>query len=371
MAHRNPGEGSVCKRPNGTWQASLQVNGVRKVLYAKTEKEAKKKLGELQKQVAVTNSIPTPGRRTVQDLINEWLATVGPSLKPRTLAGYEWYMKQYVTPTLGTLALSKLTPTHLQRLYTSFQDKGLTRTAAIVHARLHSAFNLAVLWNWLPNNPTERTLAPKHQYKRKEVWDKEELARFLEATEGHWLRPLWIVAIGTGCRLGELLALRWTDIDMPGKLLSVHRSIQRINRQWIETTPKTRAGDRLIALPQEAVEALRKQKILVAERRLQAGPDWQDRGLVFTAENGAPLHPSVAQHTIRHTCHEIGIKAASPHQLRHLHASLLLKSGLPITAVSQRLGHANAAITMSVYAHALKKQDDEAAIAIQTVLEKR
>ena len=135
MSRKNPGEGSISQRSSGTWQATIQVDGTRKTVYGKTEREVKKKLASLQRQVAVKNSLPTPGRRTVQDLVDEWLSTVGPSLKPRSLANYPYFMRAYVSPVLGHVPPGRITPTHIQRLYTSFLDRGLTRTAAIVPAR--------------------------------------------------------------------------------------------------------------------------------------------------------------------------------------------------------------------------------------------
>ncbi len=368
MSRRNPGEGSISQRPDGRWQASLQVNGARKVVYGKTEKEARKKLQEVQRQLAVSHSLPTAGRRTVSDLLDFWLDTVKDTLKPRTLSDYQRVGDQLIKPQIGQIRLSQLEPGHVQALYNRLATKGSKRRAFYVHQTLHRALNLAVMWNWIPSNPAARVIKPSYRAERKDLWTHDELSLFLEAIQGHWLAPLWIVTLSTGCRLGELLALPWDCVDLTGRTIRICRAVQRIGREWVETTPKTRAGERTIALPGEAVEALRHHRAVQAELRLKAGPAWQRQDLVFTGELGRILFHSTPERAMRRLCESIGIKPQTPHGLRHLHASLLLAKGLPITAVSQRLGHANAAITMSVYAHALRKQDDEAAMAIQAVL---
>lgn len=370
MSRRNPGEGSIYQRGDGRWTAAIQLHGKRKTLYGKTAKEVKEKLKALTKHTAITGAIPECGKRTVADLLDFWLDTVKATLKPRTIADYQRVGHDYIKPHLGRIRLSQLQPEHVQKLYSHLIGKGLRRGAFHAHQTLHRALKLAVLWNWLPDNPADRVIRPSYQPERKEMWTQEDLSRFLEASEGHWLQPLWVVAISTGARIGELLALRWTDVDLVTGVVSISRSVQRIGREWVETTPKTKAGERTISLPSEAVTALRRQRAIQAELRLKAGPEWQDRGLVFSGEKGQLLHQSVVQHMTSRTCQRLGIRPLTPHGLRHLHASLLLAKGLPVTTVSQRLGHANAAITMTVYAHSLKRQDEEAAKAMQAVLER-
>ncbi len=369
MSRNNSGEGSLSQRPDGRWQASLQVDGVRRVVYGKTEHEAKKKLRQLKAQAAKNNYLCTPGRRTVGDLLNQWLLTMAPTLRPRTNADYRWHVDKYILPSLGAIPLSRLSPAHVQKLYTELLNRGLSRGAVIVHCELHAAFRLAVQWRWLPDNPTDRVIKPKHQYKRMKIWNKDQLATFLAATEDHWLHPLWIVAIASGARISELVGLKWEDVDLVASTLRICRTLQRIGGQWVEGEPKTQAGRRTISLPPTAVEALKKQKAMTEERRLQAGPGWrEDHGLVFTGEVGGPLLASTPEHALRRLCRKLGLPPVTPHGLRHLSASLLLDQGVPVTAVSRRLGHADAGITMKIYAHAFSHQDDREAQALQEAL---
>lgn len=146
--------------------------------------------------------------------------------------------------------------------------------------------------------------------------------------------------------------------------ISITKTLQRIDEEWVTTTPKTRAGVRKIALPQEGVTALEEQA-RQQEAWRQEIEGWPDHNLVFTTTQGNPVYGSNVGHELKGECERLGIKYLTPHQLRHLHASLLLKEGLSVPVVSQRLGHANPNITLSVYAHVVGEQDKEAARAIR------
>lgn len=360
MARRSNGEGAITRRKDGRWQASLQMDGKRKTVYGKTRAEAAAKLAELQRQAAKAGSLPDPGRRTVGDLLDAWLETVTPNLKPATIAQYTLECDKHIRPALGNLRLAKVSPDRLQRLYAGLRKSGRGRTAELVHALLRQAFGLAVLWRWLPENPCERVVRPTHQAERKELWSPDELRRFLDGTRDHWLGPLWALLAYSGCRLGEALALEWADIDLTTGRVVVSKTIQRIGGEWVVTEPKTKAGVRVITLPAEAIDALRRQ----AERRLAKGMQASGGGALVFASNGQPLHRATVAHAMRRECDRLGLPPVTPHGLRHLHASLLLAQGLPVPAVSQRLGHANSAITMAVYAHAIGKDDSAATAAI-------
>jgi len=356
------------QRPDGRWTAALQVNGVRRYVYGKSEAEVKRKLAALQREVGAVGCLAEPGRRTVGDLLDEWLAASKPTLKTKTWTDYEAVCRRYVRPTLGKVKLAKLAPDHVQRLYADLQARGFERVPAQVHSVLHRACKLAVLWRWLPENPCDRVLPPTYRVPRKEVWTPEELRAFLDGAASHTLHPLWVVMVATGCRLGEMLALKWTDVDLPAGVVKVRGNLQRIRGAWVKSTPKTRAGERTITLPPEGLAALKIQRARLAEWRLKAGADWQDTGLVFTGLKGQPLQPSVVEHALARECERLGLPKVTPHGLRHLHASLLLDAGLPVPAVSARLGHARPSITMAIYAHKVGQDDRQAAEALARAL---
>ncbi len=351
MARRTSGEGSVLRRGDGRWQASLQVDGQRRTVYGATRSEAVAKLSELKRQAG--GGLPDPGKRTVSDLIDEWLSTAAPTLKPRTVADYRQTCALYILPALGNRRLSKLTPDSIQRLYATIQARGAMRTAVLVHALLHRACRMAVLWRWLAENPCDRVQRPQHRARRKDVWTPEQLRTFLESARDHWLYPLWHTLLASGCRVGELLALTWQDVDFDAAAIRIAKTLQRVAGEYFTGSPKTAAGERTISLPAEAMQVLRQQR----GRQVLAS---QASEYVFPNLAGGPLHVSTVGHALARECDRLGLPRVTPHGLRHLHASLLLAEGLPLPAVSARLGHANTQVTATVYAHALPGQDDGA-----------
>ncbi|MGQ9586401.1 MAG: tyrosine-type recombinase/integrase [Anaerolineae bacterium] len=372
MSRRTPGEGSISQRKDGLWQASLQVAGIRKVAYAKTEREVRQKLAELRKQAAVQGALPDPGKRTVDDLLDAWLEVSAPRWRPRTLQDWRYVCDVHLRPALGKVRLSRLTPERVQHHMASLEAQGHHRTALKVYRALSTACKLAVKWNWLAQNPCDRADAPCYRPGRKEVWTPQELRTFLRETEGHWLHPLWVYLLASGCRIGEALGLTWQDVDWSAGTVAIRRNLQRVGGEWLLQEPKTKAGVRTIALPPQGMAALRRQRVQQAEWRLRAGGKWHDPwGLVFIGRYGRPIGKGVVERNLKAQCQRLGLSYLTPHGLRHAHASLLVAGGMPIPAVSARLGHSNPAITMGVYSHALQGQDDAAAQAIGKVMSGR
>lgn len=370
MTRRDGGEGSIFRRSDGRWQASLQVDGTRRTVYGRTEREARQRLAELRQQVARQGALPDPGKRTVNDLLDTWLEVSAPTWKARTLEDRRQLCDAHIRPTLGGVRLSKLTPDRLQRLYSQLQKQGKTRTAQKVHVVLHRALRLAVLWGWLLSSPADRVLRPQHRTRRKEIWTPGELQTFLEGAREHWLFPLWAVAIASGARLGELTALTWADVDLAAGTITIAKTLTRAGGQWVIQPPKTKGSERTLTLPPQSVAALRRQRARQAACRLRAGAAWHDASLVFTGEHGQPLNRSVVAHALRRECQRLGLPEVSPHGLRHLSASLLLDAGLPLPQVAARLGHANSQITASIYAHTVGRRDDAAAEAIGKAMQR-
>lgn len=359
MSKKSHGEGTIVQRRDGRWQASLRVNGTRPTVYGKSEREVRAKLRALQRQ-ADTAGVPAAGRRTVGDLLDAWLSSAS-NLKPSTVARYRDFYDTYARAPLGEVRVDKVTPDALQRLYANLTPSVADR----VHRLLHRAFAVAVLWGWLPSNPADRVLKPAYKASRPALWTRAELGTFLEGTDGHWLQPLWVLLLGTGCRLGEALGLAWADVGL-GVAVNVTGTLHRLDGAPVVGEPKTPSAVRTVMVPPEVTDALQRQKTQQDAWREADG--WQDTGFVFTGRTGQPLRHSTVQHALKRQCERLGLPPVTPHGLRHLHASLLLAAGLPVPAVSARLGHANPAITMKVYAHALAGQDAQAAQAIGRAL---
>lgn len=363
MARRNNGEGCVIQRRDGRWQASIRHNGARRTVYGKTEREARAKLRELQRQIDTAGALPAPGRRTVSDLIGAWLTSA--PLKPATVAQYRLFFDTYARARLGSVQLARVAPGHIQALYAPLSPS----VADKVHRILRRAFAVAVLWRWLPDNPCDRVLRPAYKSPRKELWTQAELDAFLAGTAEHWLYPLWLLLAATGLRLGETLALRWPDVGLGGVALTVTGTLHRSSGgQWAISSPKTAAGVRTVILPPVAIAALSHQQDQQDAQRAAAGRAWQEHGLMFTGETGQPLYASTVQHALKRECARLALPVVTPHSLRHLHASLLIADGVPVPAVAARLGHANPQVTMTLYAHALPGQDMAAAQSIAVAL---
>ncbi|MBI4320278.1 MAG: site-specific integrase [Chloroflexi bacterium] len=361
--------GSVYQRKeDGRWLAALTVNGKRKTIYAKNEREARKKLADLQRTLGTCATLPDPGKKTVNDLLALWLDTASHTVRRGTLADYRDICDRHISPHLGHIRLSNLRPEHLQALYNYLSEKGHTRIPSLVHSLIHRALRMAVMWGWLPGNPADRVLVPRHKAKRKTIWAMDELSTFLHGTREHRYGPLWAVAVASGCRIGELTALKWDDVRWAENTITIRATLRAVKGQWVEEPPKTEAGMRAIVLPSEAMDAMRRQRARQAEWRLKAGETWQDAKLVFTTETGTPLIRASVEHALTWQCKRLGIPELSPHGLRHLCASLLLDRGLPLTVVSERLGHSNCAITANVYAHNVRRKDQDAAGLMQTIL---
>lgn len=368
MSRRAPGEGSISRRKDGLWQASLQVAGVRRTVYARTEGEARRKLADLRKQAAVQGALPDGGRRTLDDLLDAWLAVKAPNWRPRTLQDWRYVCDVHLRPSLGRVRLSKLSPERVQHHLLRLEALGHRRTALKVYRALRAACALAVRWGWLVRNPCDRVDPPRYRPERRGVWTPQQVRAFLDGTEDHWLHPLWCFLVATGCRLGEALGLTWEDVGWQGSTVAVRRALQRVDGEWLLQEPKTRASERTLTLPPEGMRVLRRQRAQQAEWRLRAGARWDnERNLVFTGQDGRPLHQATVTCALRQECQRLGLPPLTPHGLRHLHASLLLDAGLPLPQVAQRLGHANTQVTASVYSHALRGEDGAAA-AIGRVL---
>ncbi len=357
---------TVTRRTDGSYCATLQVAGRRRFVYGRTPQAVRAKLQALTATVAQTGRLPAPGQRTLDDLLTQWLQTA--PLRPKTLAGYQDLLDRHVRPTLGALRLRQLDPSHLAGLYAALRERGLRREPWRVHRLLHRACAVGVRWGWLASNPAAAVEAPPYQPARRPAWTLAEAQAFLAGTQAHRLGPLWAFLLTTGCRLGEALALRWSDVDLAQGTVHLQRTGTYLGGRWVEGAPKTRAGERVVHLPPAGAQALRRQRAQQARWRLQAGGAWQAGDYVFTGQQGQPVRGNVVARELRQACIRLGLVPQPPHGLRHCHASLLLAQGTALPAVSRRLGHAHPGITAQVYAHALPGQDRQVAETLGRVL---
>lgn len=368
MPRRSNGEGCITRRPDGRWQASLQLDGKRKTIYGKTRTEVAEKLRALQGVARENGHLPDAGRQTVAEYLHQWLEQAECRLRPTTLQDYRNIAEKHVCPHVGNVRLSRLDPLRIARLYAVLAKAGLSsRRREMVHGFLHKVLADAHKWGLLPNNPASLVDPPKREHREKTLWTPEQVAAFLSSVQageqGQYGNLLGFL-LASGCRIGEALGLRWSDIDFKAGTVRIERQIVQVGRDMIECEPKTKAGIRTITIPAWGMEMLRRQKARVAACRLKAGPGWQESARVFPSEVGTVPHRRNVERALHEACDRLNLPRIRVHDLRHLHLSMLAMAGVPVKVAQQRAGHATASVTMAVYSHVLGDADRQAAEAL-------
>jgi integrase len=323
------------------------------------------------------DAFPTPAvgaPPTLDAYLDEWLALQTTQVQPSTWESYDAVVRRYVRPALGEQPLEALHPRGLSRFYVELLSGGgrdgaalSLRTVRYVHAILHKALDDARRAGYLTANPTDDATLPRIHPTRADrarpqlqTWTAEQLRGFLAATVATPRGPLWAVAAGTGMRRGELLGLRWDDVDLDAGVLRVRLSLSRVRGQPYLKEPKTGRARRL-RVDRHVVEALRAQQQAQARDARRVGPAWDHAwNLVFTTATGGPCHPDAVTTDFRQACRAAGAPPIRLHDLRHTHATLLLEAGVPVKVVSERLGHASVMLTLDIYAHVLPAMDADA-----------
>lgn len=370
MARRANGEGSIYQRGDGRWAASISVGNLkRKHFLGHSRAEVAAKLAGALKSHG--EGMPVRFERQRLDAyIDGWLTTMKASLKPRTWNRYEQLIRLHAIPPLGRQPLEKITPQMVQRFYGEMQASGSSPgTVRQLHAILHKAFKQAVLWSLVPRNVIDAVVAPKPRRQEMRTLTPEQSRLLLAAAEGDRYEALFVLALTTGMRQGELLGLRWQDVQLEQGTLRIQSSLQRTKEGFVLSEPKTKRSRRQVNLTEAAKAALRRHRIDQAARRLLVGPAWQDWNLVFTNEVGGPME---ASHLLRHCFYPLLTKAKLPairfHDLRHTAATLLLGQGIHPKIVSEMLGHSNIYITLDLYSHVTPTMQQQAAAAMDLLL---
>ncbi len=262
MGKRANGEGSIYQRQDGRWAASISIGGLkRKHFLGHTRGEVATKLTEaLKKQ---DDGLPVKfDLKRFDVFISEWLANHRTALEPKTHTRYEQLMRCHATPALGKLQLEKITPAQVQRLYRKMEEGGSKGgTVRQLHAILHKAFSEAVQWNYMPRNIADAVVPPKTAHLDMKTLSPEQSRRFLNAVRGDRLEALYVLAITTGMRQGELLGLRWQDVDLTNGSVHIQTTMQRTKNGFEFSEPKTKKSRRQIVLTDVAKEALERHRI--------------------------------------------------------------------------------------------------------------
>ena len=301
-------------------------------------------------------------RMPLELYLGRWLETAKASVRPKTHYQYAQVVKQHIVPTLGRIKLQDLRPDHIQTLYTQKLATGASvRTVRLTHAVLHRALGRALKWGLLRRNPCDAVDKPQQVRKEMKTWNVEQVRVFLETARGHRSEALFHLAVHTGLRQGELLGLRWSDLDWKTGALRVQRQMQRVPGQgktFVE--PKTAAGRRSIVLDAIVLSKLREHGRRQKEERLMAGGRWQDQDLMFSSTIGTPMEPDKILIQFKALQHQAGLPAIRFHDLRHTAATFLLELGTHPKVVQEILGHSDTSVTMNTYSHVTPKLQKEA-----------
>ena len=314
--------------------------------------------------------------------LDEWVQRRAPQLRPATQDNYRRTISTYLAPHLGEVPLGRLERVRLERFFAWLQACGGQRgdgqlsikTVTCAHAVLGSALQDTVVDGLLEVNPARGVRLPRYDpqatelAEEPEVWTPQQARAFLAFVDDHDWRALWHLAIGTGARRGELLGLRWRDVDLDAARVRIRRALTVVDGVARLLGTKT-ANQRELAIGDSVVDALRRHA-QQQERDRRTASRWEDRwGLVFTDETGHPVKPKAVTRVFRALVLQAPVPVVRLHDLRHFHATALLQAGVSPKVVSQRLGHSKVAITLDVYVHVLPSMDTEAAEWFYTALQ--
>ena len=377
--------GSMRQRGHDSWQlrvhAGRDPSTGRKRYVERTfrgnKRDASKALAAM---VAEVDQRPTGslGKGTVAALCREWLAHATPSFSPKTVETSRMYIEDPIIPALGSMPVAKLTPADLDRFYRQLLEVGRSRgpyapaTIRRVHGIIRRALTQGVRWGWITHNPAIDASPPRVPNKELKPPDPGQVVQLFRLAQesGPDLANFIMLAASSGARRGELLALRWGDIDLDRGSMSIERGIVRVGDSLIEQGTKTHQSRR-ISLDSGTVISLEVHHQQATERARLAGFTVTSESFVFShsVDGLTPWHPDSTSRAFRRICQQAGVTGVRLHDLRHYVATRLLTAGVDVRTVAGRLGHRNPSTTLNVYSHFVPETDQAAADALGRIFE--
>ena len=374
MTRRGPNEGSIYQRQDGRWAGSVHMGyepgrRVRKHVFGKTRAEVVEKLKPLLK--ARDEQRPVPDQRlTVGTFLRTWLEDVAkPTIRFSTYESYQDIVELHLVPGLGRIRLAKLTPAAVQAFLTAKQAAGLSpRRVQMLHAVLRRALRIAEEWGYVSRNVARLVHPPRVTRQEIVPLTPKQAGNLIEASKTDRLHALYVTALGTGLRQGELLGLRWVDVDLPHARLTVRHTLARVDGSLVLLEPKSERSRRTVALPEVVVSALRGHRTRQKMERLVAGTRWTASGHVFTTTLGTPLDAATVTRTFQKALTAAGLPHRRFHDLRHSAATFLLAQGFTLEDVKNLLGHSSIVLTSNTYGHVVEQRQRQVARAMDAVL---
>ena len=343
------------------------------------DSEKSAKLARDKARVSLSSSTyVSPSKATVGEYLRTWINDVHASqLKATTLERYKQVINKHLIPELGAIKLQDLRASHVQALYTNLLTRPTAtgeplspRTVELIGTVLKIAIKYAVnVDEVMAVNPANRVPLPKGKGSIPAPWSIQELNTFLDVARTHRLFFFFRLSAFTGARRGELLALKWSDFD--GSAITISKNRLSVSKQVLvqNSTKGGTNGQRRVPLDRETIElfnAHRKRQLI---ERLALGEYWHDTGYVFTQENGLPIYPHTPSDLFKKLLKKAGLRPTRLHDQRHLHATELLRLGEPLHVVASRLGHRDAMVTATIYAHVSDQQAETASSTFANAVE--
>ena len=374
MGKRGNGEGGISRRKDGLYMARYTIQtptgSKRKTLYGKTRREVDEKLTKA-KADRDGGLVFDADNLKLGEYLGRWLAdSVRDTVRPTTFERYEQMVRLHIRPVLGKVKLKNLTSAHVRGLYREKLDAGLSpRTVQYVHVTLHKALKQAIADGLIPRNATEAVKPPQVRREEMRPLTAEQVRILFDAAAGDRFEALYVLAVTTGLRQGELLGLKWDDVDLEEGTLRVRRTLTTAKGGPVLAAPKTKGSRRTVRLSQTALQALKSHLNRQLGDIEEAGDRWRENGLIFASETGEPLDRRlITTHRFKPLLKRAELPEVRFHDLRHTCATLLLSKNVNPKVVSEMLGHASIAITLDTYSHVLPTMQESAAEAMEDAL---
>lgn len=312
-----------------------------------------------------------PSSLTVNEYLNKWLeAAARPRVSRRTADGYAGLLERYIRGSLGQRRLDKLQPLDIQKVYGEMQARGLSaRVVRHTHSALHNSLKQACKWGLLARNPSDLVELPKVLHKERRVLSPDEAADFLKAAAALPHGLIFELALLTGMRPEEYLALQWSDVDMASGAAQIKRALVRHKKSWGFEEPKTARSRRTVFLPAPLLRKLAAHKREQSAMRLKLGAAWHAHDLVFCSAEGTPHSiPNLTYRYFRPILTKAKLPRIRLYDLRHTCATLLLMAEENPKVVSERLGHSTIVLTLDTYSHVLPTMQQQATAKLEKML---
>ena len=374
ITRRGRGEGTIRKRTDGRWEGRVTIgvttngNSRTKSVYAPTRDECAKKMNAILAKFNTGRYIDAT-KSLMRDYMDEWLEHHH-SLADNTRNTYQNYIRKYITPHLGGFKIAAITPIMLESWIKTLTKEGKgQRVIEQSFTIAKAALNRATEWGLLEQNPFTRVKRPPKSTTRRNVWTPQQAALVLETAQGTRLYAAFLLMLICGLRRGELLGLRWQDVDFATGKVRIQQTLIFLNGvRTFKPTPKTRAAERTFSLPTDVLQALQVRHGDTILERESAANKWIEHDLVFPYHDGTGLPEANLRRAIAEVCTRANVPRITPHEMRHTYTSLALLRKVDLKEVSRRLGHARVQTTLDIYQHLYPEQDTAAALSSADLL---